>query len=309
MGSLALLLAILQFFTSAVGGAQSQPFSIFNFFNYDYSAADFATNLNYLIGPIRNPSVADLNLTAKAAIIVDVNSDRTLYAKNETTRLPMASITKIMTALVALDKFGSQLNTVITVPVEALDVTGSKMSLYAGEKITAHNLLKGALIESANDAGMTLAYAVSDSPDQFVTLMNQKAKALGLVDTNFANPIGFDGDNHYSTAKDLAELTRVALDNRTFASIVATPKTTVQDVTGKFVHQLTNTNKLLGQFKNVIGVKTGTTEEAGESLDAAVSGDSGQTVIVVLLDSSNRFQEGKKALDWALKAYSWIEPL
>jgi len=309
MGSLALLLVILRFFTGAIGDPQSHLLSVFNLFENNYSAADFATNLNYLIGPVRNPTVADLELDAKAAIITDLNSDRILYSKSADLQLPMASITKIMTALVALDRYGSQLNTIITVPPEALDVTGSKMSLYAGEKLTAHSLLKGTLIESANDAAMALAYAVSGTPEQFVSLMNQRATALGLSDTYFANPIGFDGESHYSTATDLAELTRVALDNSIFAAIVATPQTTVRDLSGKFTHQLVNTNKLLGQYQNVIGVKTGTTDKAGESLVAAVTGDSGQKVVVVLLDSPNRFQEGRQALDWALKAYSWIEPL
>ena len=309
MGNLALLLVILQFFTGALDSSQQQLLGMFNIFEKNYSAADFASSLNYFIGPIRNPSVKDLDINARAAIITDVNSDRVLYAKNAEIRLPMASITKIMTALVALDKYGNQLNTVITVPGEALDVTGSKMSLSAGEKLTAYSLLKGTLIESANDAGMTLAYVVGGTLDQFVNLMNEKASNLGLAQTHFANPIGFDGDDHYSTAKDLAKLTRIALENKTFADIVATPKTTIGDISGKFVHQLTSTNKLLGQYHNVIGVKTGTTEEAGESLVAAVTGDSGQKVIAVLLDSPNRFQEGKKALDWSLKAYSWIEPL
>jgi D-alanyl-D-alanine carboxypeptidase len=309
MGNIALLLVILRFFTGAIDSSQQQLFSVFNIFNQNYSATDFASSLNYLIGPIRNISVANLELNTRAAIVIDLSSDRVLYAKNADDRLPMASITKIMTALVALDSYNNRLNTVITVPIEATEVTGSKMSLYAGEQLTAHNLLKGTLIESANDAGMTLAYAISGTPEQFAVLMNQKAQELGLTDTNFTNPIGFDNDNHYSTAKDLAELTRVAMDNKIFASIVSTQTTTVKDVTGKFVHKLVTTNKLLGQYQNVIGVKTGTTEEAGESLVAAVRGDSGQIVVAVLLDSPNRFQEGMKALDWALKAYSWIEPL
>jgi len=309
MGSLAILLVILRFFTGAVDAAQQQMLGMFNIFSPNYSAADFAQNLNYLIGPIRNPSYPDLTVNARAAIITDLNSDRVLYAKNADAELPMASLTKIMTALIALDKFAGQLNTVVTVPAEALTVTGSRMSLYANERLTVLGLLKGTLIESANDAAMALAYTTGGDLKQFVALMNQKAQDLGLSQTHFTNPVGLDEDQHYSTAKDLAELTRVALENQTFAEIVATPKATVRDVSGKFVHSLTTTNKLLGQYQNVIGVKTGTTEEAGESLVASAVGDSGQKVVVVLLDSPSRFQEGKAALDWALKAYSWIEPL
>lgn len=309
MGNFALLLVILRFFTGALDYSQQQLFHVFNIFDQNYSAADFANSLNYLIGPIRNISVPDLEVNARAAIVTDLNSDRVLYAKDADAHLPMASITKIMTALIAFDHYNNRLDAIVRVPAEALDVTGSKMYLYAGEDITAYNLLKGLLINSANDAGMTFAYAISGSPEKFAELMNQKAAALKLNNTHFVNPIGFDAEGHYSTAKDLAELTKFALTNKTFANIVNTQNTTVKDITGKFVHKLTNTNKLLGQYDNVIGVKTGTTEEAGESLVAAVAGDSGQTVVVVLLDSPNRFQEGKKALDWSLRAYSWIEPL
>lgn len=309
MGSFALLLVILRFLTGAIDSSQQQLLGVFNIFEKNYSAADFAQSLNYLIGPIRNSSQPELELNTRAAIITDVNSRRTLYAKNADNQLPMASITKIMTALVALDKYGNQLNTVITVPPEATQVTGSKMSLYANEKLTAGSLLKGTLIESANDAATTLAYAIGGNPEKFAELMNEKAKLLNLTSTHFTNPIGFDNPEHFSTARDLAELSRIAMENKTFANIVGTSKTTVTDISGKLTHPLTSTNKLLGQYQNVIGIKTGTTEEAGESLVAAVAGDSGQTVIVVLLDSPNRFQEGKKALDWALKAYSWIETL
>lgn len=300
---------ILRFFTGALDSTQQQLLGIFNIFSSQYSAADFAQSLNYLIGPIRNPSIKDIELNAKASVIIDTQSNRMLYSNNPNKSLPIASLTKIMTALVALDKFGSQLNTVAIVPTEAIGITGSKMSLYANERITIHNLLAGMLIESANDAAMTLAYATAGAPAQFSTLMNEKALQLGLTQTHFTNSVGFDTPEHYSTAKDLAELSRIAMENQTFADIVKISKTTVRDVSGKFIHQLNTTNKLLGQYQNVIGVKTGTTDEAGESLVASVVGDSGQTVIVVLLDSPSRFQEGKKALDWALKAYSWIEPL
>ena len=309
MNNLALLLVILRFFTGALDSAQQQLLSVFNIFSSQYSAADFAQSLNYLIGPIRNPSVADIELNARASIIIDVQSNRVLYSNNPDKSLPIASLTKIMTALVTLDKFGNQLNAVATVPIEAVEVTGSKMSLYANERLTIHNLLKGMLIESANDAAMTLAYATAGTPAQFSVLMNEKASQLGLTQTHFTNSVGFDNPEHYSTARDLAELSQIAMENQTFADIVVISKTTVRDISGKFVHQLNTTNKLLGQYQNVVGVKTGTTDEAGESLVAAVRGDSGQEVIVVLLDSPSRFQESEKALDWALKAYSWIEPL
>ena len=139
--------------------------------------------------------------------------------------------------------------------------------------------------------------------------MNAKAKALGLDDTHFINPTGFDAVGHYSTAADLAKLTQYALANPTIAKIVAMPKVTVTDITGVHRYAINNTNQLVGKYPEVIGVKTGTTEEAGTSLITAAKGSADQVIIVVLLDSPDRFGEGKRALDWALKNHSWIEPL
>jgi D-alanyl-D-alanine carboxypeptidase (penicillin-binding protein 5/6) len=139
--------------------------------------------------------------------------------------------------------------------------------------------------------------------------MDRYATDLGLTNTHFTNTYGADDDAHFSTARELAILTAYAMRNDVFRSIVSIQKTTVTDVTGKIKHNLENTNKLVGRYLNVIGVKTGTTDEAGASLVAAAKGNSNQTVIAVLLNSPNRFSEGKLLLDWALKAHTWIEPL
>jgi D-alanyl-D-alanine carboxypeptidase len=139
--------------------------------------------------------------------------------------------------------------------------------------------------------------------------MNKYAEELGLKDTHFTNVYGVDDPKHYSNAEDLARLTIYALQNEIFRDIVGTAQITVADVSGKFSHKLQNTNKLVGKYSNVVGVKTGTTAEAGASLVAAAKGESGQLVVTVLLNSPERFNEGKALLDWALKAYTWIEPL
>lgn len=306
MKTLSLLLVVIHFFTGALNSMQSQLLGAFNIFNPNYSLEQFTRNLNLLIGPIRNSAYPDLKLEAKSAIILDQASGRTLFSKNTNEQLPMASITKIMTAIVVLDN-SANLDAVVTVPREATEVTGSRMYLYENESLTIRDLLKGMLIESANDAALTLAIRTAGSVDKFVRLMNAKAAQLGLFNTHFVNPTGFDDPNHYSTAKDIASLARIALMNSIFADIVSINKATVYDTTHKFSHQLNNTNKLVGEYRNVVGVKTGTTDEAGESLVVSARGDSGQEVIAVLLNSPNRFEEGKKALDWALKAYSWVE--
>lgn len=183
------------------------------------------------------------------------------------------------------------------------------MYLLYGETMTVKNLLKGALINSANDAALALAEHTTKDINSFVNAMNQYAGRLGLMDTHFTNVYGADAQNHYSSAYNLARLTSHALQNDIFKSIVSVKETTVTDTTGRFVHKLHNTNKLIGEYINVIGVKTGTTEEAGASLVTAATGESGQTIVTVLLNSPERFNEGKLLLDWALKSYTWIELL
>lgn len=309
MNSLGLFLVVLQFISGSVSDTQSHIFGIFNIFAKNYSTTDLATSLNSIIGPIRNPNSPELELGARAAIIIDDASSKVLYNKSSTTKLPMASITKLMTAVVALDNLNHKTDTIITVPASATAETGSRMNLETGERMSSGNLIKGMLIASANDAAATLAATTARTREQFVNQMNSKAKELGLNNTNFENPTGFDAPNHYSTALDLAKLTQHALKNPVIAQAVSTQKITLSDISQNKKHTVTNTNQLLGKYDNVIGVKTGTTEEAGLSLIAAATSRSGQTVIVVLLASPDRFAEGSQALDWALSNHSWIEPL
>ncbi len=306
MKTISLLLVVIHFFTGALNSMQSQLLGSFNIFNANYSLEQFTNNLNLLIGPIRNSAYPDLKIGARSAVILDQDSGRTLFSKNANEQLPMASITKIMTALVVLENYNN-LDAVVTVPGEAVKSSGSKMYLYEGESLKVRDMLKGLLIESANDAAITLAVRTAGSIEKFVQMMNAKAVRMGLFNTHFVNPTGFDDPNHYSTAKDIANLARTALMHPVFAEIVSIEKATIYDTTRKFSHELNNTNKLVGKYRNVVGVKTGTTDEAGESLVASARGDSGQEVTAVLLDSPDRFEEGKRALDWALKAYSWVE--
>ena len=309
MNSLGLFLIILQFLSGSVSNTESHLLGIFNIFDKNYSVQNLALSLNAIIGPVRNLQTEDIELGARGAIIIDNASSKVLYNKNANQQLPIASLTKLMTAIVSLDNLVVRTGTIITVHAEATLESGSRMYLVAGEKLTAHSLLKGLLIESANDAAATLSLTTDADKQQFVDKMNQKAKDLGLRDTHFANPTGFDAPNHYSSASDLAKLTQFALQNQVIADIIKTPQTTVVDVSQANRHTLVNTNQLVGKFPNVIGVKTGTTGEAGTSLIVAGRGSANQIVIVVLLDSPDRFGEGKKALDWALNGHSWIEPI
>jgi len=258
--------------------------------------------------PVKNPLYKDPAVEATSAIVIDADTGKVLLAKNADERLAIASITKIMTAIVVL-RYKLNLQETITVSGAAAGVGGSQMHLLENETMTIENLMKGMLIDSANDAAYALAEGTFGNVDRFVDAMDRQAVELGLTNTHFTNTYGADDDAHFSTARELAVLTVYAMKNDIFHSIVGIQKTTVTDVTGKFKHNLENTNKLVGKYLNVIGVKTGTTEEAGASLVAAAKGNSGQTVIAVLLNSPERFTEGKRLLDWALRAHTWVEAL
>jgi len=305
MKTIALFLIVLNFFTGSLNNIKDGLIS---------SISDSSKNpLRTLTAtlqpePVRNPLYKDPEIGATSAIVMDAGTGKILFAKNPDERLAIASITKIMTAIVVLH-YKSDLQEVVRVSGEAAKVGGSQMHLLENEMMTIENLMKGMLIDSANDAAYALAEGTFGSVERFVDAMDRQAVELGLTNTHFTNTYGADNDAHFSTARELATLTVYAMKNDVFRSMVGIQKTTVTDTTGKFKHNLENTNKLVGKYLNVIGVKTGTTEEAGASLVAAAKGSSGQTVIAVLLNSPERFTEGKKLLDWALRAYTWIEPL
>jgi D-alanyl-D-alanine carboxypeptidase (penicillin-binding protein 5/6) len=211
----------------------------------------------------------------------------------------MASTTKIMTALLALER--GNLNQVVTVDVNAADMPDSSvMGLSPGERLTLRDLLYGLLLPSGNDAARQIARTIAGSEPAFVDLMNRRAAELGLADTHYANPHGLDAPGHYTSAADLAKLARIALRNPTFAQIVATQQKTVK---GRATYDLHSTNPLLGQ-PGVEGVKTGHTDLAGACLVAAVRRD-GHRVITVVLNSPDYSAEALALAYYAFAAYAW----
>jgi len=240
-------------------------------------------------------------ITAKSALVIDIPSKVVLFNKNAKLRLPPASLTKIMTAIIVLENY--QLDDVLVVP-DIDNLLGQKMGLEMGEKLTVESLLYGLLVHSASDAAVTLSTADPQGAEHFISLMNQKAVKLNLLDTHFTNVIGIDDKNHYSTVRDLAFLTAYALKNPVFRKIVATPKITVTDVEQKHWYQLENTNELLGKVLGLEGVKTGWTQEAGECLVAAVKRE-GREIMTVLLGSRDRFGETTRLIDWVFKNHQW----
>lgn len=305
MKTVAIFLIVINFFTGSLNNIKDGLISSIT----DSSKNPLQTLSTALKPePVRNPLYKDPEVGATSAMVMDADTGKELFSKNPDERLAIASITKIMTAIVVL-RYRSNLEETVTVSSAAAEVGGSQMHLLENETMTIRNLMKGMLIHSANDAAYALAEGTFGNVDRFVDAMDRQAIELGLTNTHFTNTYGADDDAHFSTAREVSILTAYALQNEVFRSIVGVQKTTVTDVTGKFKHSLENTNKLVGKYLNVIGVKTGTTIESGASVVAAAKGNAGQTVIAVLLNSPDRFAEAKKLLDWALKGYTWIEPL
>jgi len=245
-------------------------------------------------------------VTASAAVLIDVESGQIYFAKNHTVRREPASLTKIMTAVIALEN--GDLNDVVTVGGEAAAISeGSTIELNKGEKITLGELLKAALICSANDSTVAIAEHVGGSEGRFIALMNKKAGALGLFGTRFANTNGYHDPNHYTTAYDLAFLTRYALGNPKFNELVQTRETTVRWIEpAAREEKIGNTNRLLtGGYEGADGVKTGTTSMAGNCLIAS-STKEGRRLIAVALHSDDRYRDCVKMFDYGFKV---IRPL
>lgn len=232
---------------------------------------------------------------AASAVLMDAASGRVLYEHDAHHPRLIASTTKLLTALVAVEQ-AADLDEVVTIKGEWLGSEGSSIYLKAGEEITLRGLLYGLLLQSGNDAALSIACHVAGSEADFVALMNQKAAALGMKDSCFANPSGLNDDNHYSTAYDLAVLAQACLDNETVAEICATQSITVG--TRTFV----NHNKLLRRYEGCVGMKTGFTEKAGRTLVSAAARN-GQTLICVTLNDGDDWNDHAKLLDYGFATF------
>lgn len=250
---------------------------------------------------------SDLDVNAVSAYAMDVGTDYPLYDKNSKKKMPIASITKIMTALVVLDN--DKLDDTVTISSKAMQIEGDKKGMTAGEKIKLGDLFKIMLIDSNNAAAYALAEHTGGSVENFVALMNEKAKMLGLADTKFVNPTGLDtpGDENTSTAYDLAQLTQYALNKDLIWETSRMQEATVYSIDKKQKHNVQNTDELLGKMDNVFGGKTGYTADAGQCLVlVSQSPDAGKhKIISVVLNAQDRFAETKKLVDWVFEVYRW----
>ena len=219
-------------------------------------------------------------ISAASAVVIDATNNRILYEHNAYEKRSMASTTKIMTALCALEN--GNLEDMVTVSTHAAAVEGSSIWLESGEKITLKSLLIGLLLSSGNDAATAIAEHISGSEEEFAKIMTEKAHAIGAIHTHFKNPHGLDEDGHYTTAYDLAIITSCAMKNPIFSEIVKTEKATIEWQNHPWGRTLTNHNKLLRIYDGCDGVKTGYTKKTGRCLVSSATRDGKQLIVVTL---------------------------
>lgn len=258
-------------------------------------AAFFAAALILLSSGARAlEPVPEPELSAQCAVLMDGNSGRVLLNRNGEAERPIASITKIMTALVSVER--ADLNEKVPVREEYTRTEGSSMYLKPGETITMEELLYGLLLESGNDAALAVAGHLGGNTETFVEWMNERAKALGLSHTHFVNPSGLNDEQHYSTALDMATITRAAMENETFSKIFSTKTIAIGD------RYLKNHNRLLWEYPGAIGGKTGFTKCAGRTLvTCAKRGD--QWLIAVTLNAPGDWADHTALFDYGFAAY------
>lgn len=240
--------------------------------------------------------VQAMDLSASSVVLMDAGSGRVLYEHNAHEPRMIASITKLMTALVALDS-GCSGEEVVEIQPEWTGIEGSSLYLRAGEQYRLETLLYGLLLQSGNDAAESIAGYCAGTVPEFVMQMNRKAKSLGMINSHFSNPSGLTQEDHYSSAYDMALLARKCLKNELLAEIMATRTITLE---GK---HFTNHNKLLWRYDGCIGLKTGYTEKAGRTLVSAANRD-GLTLICVTLDAPDDWNDHQKLLDYGFDRYS-----
>ncbi|QXM06068.1 D-alanyl-D-alanine carboxypeptidase family protein [Crassaminicella indica] len=240
----------------------------------------------------------NISISASSAIVMDVKTGRVLYKKNMNKKMPMASTTKIMTALLGLER--CSLDQKVKIPKNAVGVEGSSIYLKYDETLKMKDLVYGLMLRSGNDAAVAIATHVSGSVEKFVQLMNERAKKLGANNTNFVNPHGLHHKDHYTTAYDLALITREALMNPNFKEIVKTKLWVAEREGYKYFY---NKNKTLSQFEGGDGVKTGYTKVAGRCLVTSATRNGVQLICVVLNDP-NWFQDSYDLLENAFNRYT-----
>ncbi len=259
--------------------------------------AQLSINFTPLIAIAEAPSIST---NAEAAALIDVSSGRILYSNNGDKPLRIASLTKIMTAIVAIE--AGSLSDKVKVSLRAYGVEGSSIYLHSGEEMNLHHMLYGLMLRSGNDAATAIAEHIGGSLEGFILMMNEKAEQLGMTNSHFMNPHGLDAKEHYSSANDMAVLTAYALQNPIFREIVKTPSITVPNPYEKWDHRWRNKNKMLHLYEGADGVKTGFTKLSNRTLVSSAT-RGGQQLAAVTLNDGDDWADHARLLDFGFRNY------
>ena len=250
----------------------------------------------------------DLKLTAQSAILIEASTGRVIWEKDADVRHYPASMTKMMTGILALEKLPPEADVVISPNAAATE--DCPLEIVAGECLSADNIITGMLMESDNGAAVAIAEAVDDSVSQFVQRMNERAQEIGMSNTHFVNPNGLTEANHYSTARDMAKLARFAMNNKKFREIVSTKKQVIHwEVPARQQKLAENTNKLLANYNGMNGIKTGWTKAAGGCLAASARRNGVELIAIVMQTPGpdDRFADARKLLDYGFKQVKMVK--
>jgi len=276
--------------------------------------------------PVKVMGMGSFYARAKSAISIDAHTHTILHYQNGKERIAIASLTKIMTAIIVIEKIEDLENEYVTIDEEVIYTDGTKIGcprsgycisnrLQLGEEVSVQYLLEAMLMNSANDAAVALAKYVAGSQEEFAKMMNKKARELGLVDTHFCNPSGLDDENNpgrcYSSAYDIARIAAYSLQYDNIWGIMKVKEKDIYSKDKLIMHHIINTDILIDQIPNCLGGKTGFTYEAGKSLMMAAHHpqDRNKTIVAVLLDDVYRWEDMRDLISWSFQAYNWPEEI
>lgn len=248
------------------------------------------------------PAAASPEIVGEAAVLIDATNGQVLFEKNPHRKMFPASTTKILTAIIALEK--GRMSDIVTIPEEACSIEGSAIGLQEGERISLEDLLYSLMLSSGNDAAVAIACHIGGSVKGFARMMNDKASDIGAMNSHFNNPNGLPDPGHYTTAYDMALISRYAMQNQKFREIVSTKIEIIERVVPGAQTYLQNHNKLLWQYDGATGIKTGYTVDAGQCLAASASRQ-GRELIAVVMNSkgANIWTDTKKILDYGFEEF------
>lgn len=277
--------------------------------NEDFNSSGFI--------PQRIKDFRPTKVFASSSVVLDVDSGTILHYENGRTRMAIASLTKMMTAVLVMEK-EKNLDEPVAIDEEALRADGTKVGcptsvlcvderLHPGEQVTVKDLLTAMLLDSANDAAVALGKHIAGTQEAFADMMNEKAKELNLSDSHFCNPSGLDIDGCYSSAYDLARIVAYSMKYDMIWKIMKMQAAQIGSCDGKYIHNLKNTDMLLGEIPNCLGGKTGFTYNAGKSLMIAAADPASEKhrVIAVILNDNNRWEDMRNLIDWTFASYEW----